>query len=533
MRIPHTITENIFKTYKCSAESASLPYEQRRTLISEDFNWDDNIVPELKILALDVIVSLWEKYPILKELPNCMDQDVIIETLPTDLPFELTITKITDEHYWERAAKNRWSFNNPNDYGNSWRRLYCERHLAEYLENFEATYFESQREDCMKIVELSSEHVRVLKLRALKATKILVPHKNADDHKDDQNYADVVDHIPMSIILPQLPYLTEMSLNMGMIYMDDGFEWRDFEFSVKDCSNLGEGLKTCYYLKKFSLTRSKLDRARVSALLQKLVENENLEELDFSHCKLFDLGAHAVAEFISLHKRLKVLRLVNNMIGTDGIAGIVYVLLERKSIILKHLDLRLNPLGEAGGDHICALLLRNKHLEVLNVSSCELSSTNGEVIAEILKEPLDINVETFKIDLSNNNFGPIVGKLFESVVEANKSITGFDARMCNFTKESESSIWQSVLRNKQKRIQREVSGIQESANLSSLSPRLDAKYSEIEKIDEDAIFLEEDTKMILTSQIEQDKSAVNISPIEINNMGRTNNFMQEDKDEVL
>ncbi|XP_047371423.1 dynein regulatory complex subunit 5 isoform X2 [Vespa velutina] len=419
----------------------------------------------------------------------------------------------------------RWSFNNPNDYDKSWRRLYCERHLAEYLENFEPNYFESQRDDCMKIVELSSEHVHVLKLRALKPTKKPV---RDDDDRDNLYNDDVVEHIPMSIILPQLPYLTEMSLNMGMIYMDDGFEWRDFEFSVKDCSDLGEGLKTCYNLKKFSFTRSKLDRARVAVLLQKLVGNKNLEELDFSHCKLFDLGAQAVAEFVSLHGRLKVLRLVNNMIGAEGIAGIVYVLLERESM-LSHLDLRLNPLGDAGGIHICALLLRNKQVEVLNVSSCELSSANGEAIAEILKESTDINVETFEIDLSNNNFGPIVGKLFEKVVEANKYIIGFDARMCNFTKESESSIWQSVLRNKKKRAQEKVSGVQQGSTPSSLSPRLDLEYPKKNETDDDIIFIEEEKKTIFNSQIQvnQVKSTESVYPIKEKNMATINNFNEE------
>lgn len=40
---------------------------------------------------------------------------------------------------------------------------------------------------------------------------------------------DVVHHIPMAVILPQLSYLVEIYLNFGMIYMNDGFEWRDFE----------------------------------------------------------------------------------------------------------------------------------------------------------------------------------------------------------------------------------------------------------------------------------------------------------------
>lgn len=40
---------------------------------------------------------------------------------------------------------------------------------------------------------------------------------------------DVAHHIPMAVILPQFPHLTEIYLNFGMIYMNDGFEWRDFE----------------------------------------------------------------------------------------------------------------------------------------------------------------------------------------------------------------------------------------------------------------------------------------------------------------
>lgn len=37
----------------------------------------------------------------------CADRNVLLETLPTDLPFELTISRIEDEVYWERAAKDR------------------------------------------------------------------------------------------------------------------------------------------------------------------------------------------------------------------------------------------------------------------------------------------------------------------------------------------------------------------------------------------------------------------------------------------
>ncbi|XP_015187416.1 PREDICTED: T-complex-associated testis-expressed protein 1-like [Polistes dominula] len=498
MRIPHTISKNIFKAYKCSTESTLLPYEQRRNIRSEDFKWDKGIVPELKILALNVIASTWKNKPILDELPSCMDRIFLLETLPTNLPFELTISNISDEHYWERAAKDRWSYNNPIDHGKSWRRLYCERHLAEYLENFEASYFESQKDECIKLVKLVSEHVRILKLRALKPTKKASTTLSIDgpDSNDDD---DVVEHIPMSIILPQLPHLTEMSLNIGMIYLNDGFEWRDFQFSVQDCSNLGEGLKACSNLRKFSLTRSNLDRVRVATILQKLIRNKNIKELDFSHCKLGDSGAQAVAEFLSLHGQLQVLHLANNNIGENGVSGIVYSLLKKNETSLRHLNLRLNPLGDAGGSHICALLLRNNHVEILNVSSCELSSDIGEAIAEIF-ESTDINVTSLEIDLSNNNFGPIVGKMFEKVIQTNKNIFKLDTRMCNFTKESEYSIWKSILRRNKKKRGKDRASLsisQRGTTLRSLSP---SKYLQEEKgkEKEDIVLAEDETATIKT-----------------------------------
>lgn len=76
--------------------------------------------------------------------------------------------------------------------------------------------------------------------------------------------------------------------------------------------------------------------------------------LDLSHCKLGDTGAHAIGEFLKIHRRLKKLYLTNNDIQADGTAGIVHGLLQDSSTPLRHLDLRLNPLRDEGGTHIAA-----------------------------------------------------------------------------------------------------------------------------------------------------------------------------------
>lgn len=76
--------------------------------------------------------------------------------------------------------------------------------------------------------------------------------------------------------------------------------------------------------------------------------------MDLSHCKLGDLGAQAVGEYLTMNKRLKVLQLANNYIGANGVQGIVHGLLQESATPLKSLNLRLNPIADDGGAHICA-----------------------------------------------------------------------------------------------------------------------------------------------------------------------------------
>lgn len=79
-------------------------------------------------------------------------------------------------------------------------------------------------------------------------------------------------------------------------------------------------------------------------------------ELDFSHCKLSCEGAQAIGGYlaeIQSNQPLRSLRLTNNDIGANGMAGITRGLLEGQSHLIK-LDLRLNPIGDDGAKHLAA-----------------------------------------------------------------------------------------------------------------------------------------------------------------------------------
>ncbi|KAF3423407.1 hypothetical protein E2986_01732 [Frieseomelitta varia] len=422
--------------------------EVDRTIRPEDVSWDEESVPSLKTLALRVIASVWKKNPILEELPTCEDRNMLMEILPTDLPFELTIRKIENEYYWERCSKARWQHNDCAKHGNSWRRRYCEGALREYLENLEPTFFQSQKEDCKNMITLVRDYVHTLELRSLLPTK---KHKTSLNEEDPCLVEEApVHHIPLELILPQFPNLAEIRINFGLVYMNDGFEWRDFEISMEDCIGLGRGIKACPRLKKFTLTRSNLDQPRVAALLQGMLENDSIEEMDFSHCKLADKGALAVAEFLS-QKKIKILHLANNDIGAEGVAGIVYGLLKTEHTILQHLNLKLNPLLDNGAFQTCAYLLRSKSLQVLDVSACGIGAAGGTALAEVLTSAKS---ENLTLNVSNNDFNETIGELFERALKDAPFIVGFEARMCNFSRQSEYSIHESVFRNRQRRRKR-------------------------------------------------------------------------------
>nr|XP_031832237.1 dynein regulatory complex subunit 5 [Nomia melanderi] len=442
MKVPHSVPKNVFQVYRCSYETTRLSSERDRTLRSEDVLWDENRVPSLRSLALLAIAAAWKDNPILEQLPTSEDRNELIEILPTDLPFELTIATIEDERYWERCSRDKWETNELSDHGNSWRQRYCEGVFREYLESLEPSFFETQREECERKIRLVRSYVHAIRIRSLRPTRKAKPPDEGDPCDAEE---DVVHHIPMGLILPQLHRLTEIYINFGVIYMDDGFEWRDFRFSLEDCLGLGEGAKACPKLSKFTLCRSNLDQPRAAALLQGLLENQNITEIDFSHCKLGDRGAFVLGEFLSMHNA-RVLRLVNNNIGPKGASGLVHGTMKREPV-LKHLDLRLNPLQDDGIAHLCAYLLRTDSLEILNVSGCGIKAAGGTALSEVLSS--GCNLKTLSLDVSNNDFGQAVGEIFEAAFRSIPFIVRFDARMCNFSARSEYSIYESVLRNRE------------------------------------------------------------------------------------
>ena len=136
---------------------------------------------------------------ILDELPD-EHRCILLETLPTDLPLDLTVPLLADGIYWKRSSQDRWDsvcnirivqkceilmrgkIRNPSffyilqmnyvcDYGNSWKRLYLERHLQEYIESLVVE--EYNQKNVENLVNLCSPYVKRLNIKQLQAAKVI------------------------------------------------------------------------------------------------------------------------------------------------------------------------------------------------------------------------------------------------------------------------------------------------------------------------------------------------------------------------
>lgn len=62
------------------------------------------------------------------------------------------------------------------------------------------------------------------------------PVKLSHQDDDELNFPaelELVHHVQLENILIKLPELCEIRINFGVVYMNDGFEWRDFEYNIK------------------------------------------------------------------------------------------------------------------------------------------------------------------------------------------------------------------------------------------------------------------------------------------------------------
>ncbi|KAJ9578249.1 hypothetical protein L9F63_005519, partial [Diploptera punctata] len=370
---------------------------------------------------------------VLDELPDA-DRCLLLETLPTDLPFDLTVPILPDGIYWKRSSQDRWnSMNYVCDYDNSWKRLYLERHLQEYIENLELEEYNLQNIE--HLVNLCSPYVKRLNIRQLQAAK--VPESLEWQSEEDVilDEPSSIHHINLEPFIKGLCNLEELHIMFGVRNCGMDFAWNLFKFSIVDCRNIGLGLDSAKSIKLFRIHRSMLYDTHVAVLMQHVVKNSNITKLDFSHCRIGDTGALAIGKVLTIHPMLEELVLCNNLICGKGAAGIAYALTQL-SCKLKILNLRLNAIGDDGVLDLCSSLAYNKCLQELILGACSFTEKAAIKLGQMLQQ----NCTLLFLDVKNNYLGEVGGEAFNLGLKTNSTLLRLDIRRTGITEEYESSI---------------------------------------------------------------------------------------------
>ncbi|XP_009635520.1 dynein regulatory complex subunit 5 [Egretta garzetta] len=423
---------------------ASLPaglHDTRR--VFEDPEWSLATVPHLTELCLQHIVLNFEKNPILDRLlPE--HQRKVLDRLSTGLPLAVTANLISDEDYWKRCCTERWHVCDISNYGDSWKRMFFERHLENILKRFIPNTTDPNQ--VLELIPLCKDYVRKLEVDQFLPPVQEDQKEERDDLSDtgsDFGFGEVsMHHYDLGVLITALPHLEELHLTYGVKDCGMNFEWNLFNFTHQDCRNLAVAVKMCHNLKVLKLTRSKVDDDKTKLLVHNLLDHPCLVELNLSHNLIRDKGAQAIGKLINRSK-LETLDLCNNQIHHLGAEALAQALAENST--LTSLNLRLNCLEDKGGEAIGHVLLTNTTLKSIHLGSNNLSQPTATLFSQVLAQ----NTTLRSINFSCNHLGPDGGKQLLDGLADNKALTEFDLRLAEVGQETEYLIHRIVWANRE------------------------------------------------------------------------------------
>ncbi|XP_077075636.1 dynein regulatory complex subunit 5 isoform X1 [Siphateles boraxobius] len=412
-----------------------------RSVIAEDPDWSLALVPSLTTLSLQHIIKHFEENPILDELmPNY--KAYVLQRLPASLPLTISANLISDESYWKRCCEGRWRLCDVSTYGNSWKRMFFERHLENIIELFipDAT----DTKTVLDLVPLCRNYVKRLNVSQLLPPIKEPPSFDEDDRSDCTSdmgsEGPSIDHFDFRILLDKLPNLEELNVVYGVKACGMNFEWNLFEFTFRDCESLAKALNSCKTLQVFRIHRSKVDDEKCCMLVSQLLDHPSLQELDFSHNHISDRGARAIGKLLN-RSQLKRLVVCNNQIRASGAQALAQAL--GRNATLMSLNLRLNHIGDEGGQALAQALVKNKTLVNLHLGGNNMT----EPMAVALSQALVENSTLKSLNLSNNRLGVDGGKLLEEGMSHNSSLVECDIRLTDVGQDSEYCIAQALRAN--------------------------------------------------------------------------------------
>ncbi|XP_028809153.1 dynein regulatory complex subunit 5 isoform X2 [Denticeps clupeoides] len=418
-----------------------------RRLVAEDPEWSLEVVPLLTHLCLQHIVQNFAENPLLDRLlPRHRAR--VLEKLPPSLPLHVTANLISEERYWKKCCMERWGLCDVTTYGDSWKRMFFERHLESIIELFIPDVTDPTT--VLDMVPLCKNYVKRLKISQLlppiREPRDIEEEDGVDTASDMGDDLPSIDHFDFGILLDKLARLEELHLAYGVKGCGMNFEWNLFEFSFRDCESLGKALKSCRTLKVLRIHQSRVDDERCRLLVTHLLDHPSLSELNLSHNVIGDRGARALAKLLN-RSQLKALNVYDNQIRGHGAKALASAL--SKNTTLLSLNLCLNCVGDEGGQAAARALLKNGTLVTLHLEANYMTEPTASALSRVFSQ----NTTLRSIKLCCNRLGVDGGKSLEEGMSRNSTLLECDLRLTEIAQESLCSIGQ-ILRGNRKRLQR-------------------------------------------------------------------------------
>ncbi|OWR48587.1 hypothetical protein KGM_204383 [Danaus plexippus plexippus] len=376
MKFPVGINKNTFITYKNKEN-----LEKDRKIKSEVFDWDSRHPKSLVEMCVEKLSLNWMGEPKLEDLV-AKDREYFLQILDTNIPLQILVDNIQNDIFWKKCYISKWSDIPIEINDKSWITIFMERHYADFLEHLNPRHYDPEK--VRNLVKLCGPFIQTLSIRSLVPSDLndqrntspemagLISGQRQDMSKINNKTMETMprDHISLHAALSSLTHLSELHITFQQRFVGIQYRKDQFQFTINDAKNLARGLEKCTQLKILRITRSNMNCQKLKYILRGLLDNQNIDTLDFSHCKIADDGASSIAKSISKRDKIRSLILADNIFGPVGIEYISQVL-NHTSCGLRTLDLRLNnKLGSEGIAQLAVAIARGCNLTSLNISGC-------------------------------------------------------------------------------------------------------------------------------------------------------------------
>jgi len=383
--------------------------------LHEDHSLKAQVAPPLSELCVRIIAENFSNRPTLRGIPTRF-VDRVTELLPTTLPLDVTGPLIDDEPYWQRCASARWDNCQISDHGSSWKRLYFERNLADFLESFDPKTQDT--EDLTRTLTVSKDYIFSLHVKQF------------------------LSHLDLEMLFQNVPTLCHLDMTYGVKSIGMDYERTLFGMKLLDVTSLAKALRVTETLTILSLPCNLLDDNTVRILASGLQGNMTITALDLSHNKIADRGVKALAKLLDDRAVLVALNLSDNHVHADG--GKYFGRALKLNSSLQSLNLRLNRLGDEGGKMLLDGMLDNSTLTQLNLSCNALEFDSAQTVGAIVGS----NTSLRALDLSCNSLSEEAGRLLREGLHSNTTLSSMDLRLNQITVDTVAAVEDACKKNK-------------------------------------------------------------------------------------